>query len=28
VTGASKMSLRVQLESAAMPWKLRFGRRP
>jgi dolichol-phosphate mannosyltransferase len=27
VTGASKMSLRVQLESAAMPWKLRFGRR-
>jgi dolichol-phosphate mannosyltransferase len=28
VAGASKMSLRVQLESAAMPWKLRFGRRP
>jgi dolichol-phosphate mannosyltransferase len=28
VSGASKMSLRVQLESAAMPWKLRFGRRP
>jgi dolichol-phosphate mannosyltransferase len=28
VTGASKMSLRVQLESAAMPWKLRLGRRP
>ncbi|HYJ75693.1 MAG TPA: polyprenol monophosphomannose synthase [Kineosporiaceae bacterium] len=27
VAGASKMSLRVQLESAAMPWKLRFGRR-
>jgi dolichol-phosphate mannosyltransferase len=26
VAGASKMSLRVQLESAAMPWKLRFGR--
>jgi dolichol-phosphate mannosyltransferase len=26
--GASKMSLRVQLESAAMPWRLRFGRRP
>jgi len=24
--GASKMSLRVQLESALMPWKLRFGR--
>jgi dolichol-phosphate mannosyltransferase len=28
VAGASKMSLRVQLESAAMPWKLRFGKRP
>jgi dolichol-phosphate mannosyltransferase len=27
VAGASKMSLRVQLESAAMPWKLRFGKR-
>jgi dolichol-phosphate mannosyltransferase len=27
VHGASKMSLRVQLESALMPWKLRFGRR-
>ncbi|WP_432834204.1 polyprenol monophosphomannose synthase [Dactylosporangium sp. CA-092794] len=26
--GASKMSLRVQLESALMPWKLRFGARP
>ncbi|WP_067886829.1 polyprenol monophosphomannose synthase [Nocardia vaccinii] len=24
--GASKMSLKVQLESAAMPWKLLFGR--
>lgn len=24
--GASKMSLRVQLESALMPWKLRFGK--
>jgi dolichol-phosphate mannosyltransferase len=28
VHGASKMSLRVQVESALMPWKLRFGRRP
>ena len=27
VRGASKMSLRVQLESAALPWRLRFGRR-
>jgi dolichol-phosphate mannosyltransferase len=27
VAGASKMSLRVQLESALMPWRLRFGRR-
>ncbi|MER7185103.1 polyprenol monophosphomannose synthase [Streptomyces hyaluromycini] len=27
VKGASKMSLRVQLESALTPWKLRFGRR-
>jgi dolichol-phosphate mannosyltransferase len=26
VAGASKMSLSVQLESAAMPWRLRFGR--
>jgi dolichol-phosphate mannosyltransferase len=26
VAGASKMSLKVQLESAAMPWRLRFGR--
>ncbi|MEV6927799.1 polyprenol monophosphomannose synthase [Dactylosporangium sp. NPDC051485] len=26
--GASKMSLKVQLESALMPWKLIFGRRP
>jgi dolichol-phosphate mannosyltransferase len=26
VHGASKMSLRVQLESALMPWRLRFGR--
>ncbi|WP_040745464.1 polyprenol monophosphomannose synthase [Nocardia transvalensis] len=25
-TGDSKMSLKVQLESAAMPWKLLFGR--
>lgn len=25
--GASKMSLKVQLESAAMPWKLLFGRK-
>ncbi|GGP76626.1 dolichyl-phosphate beta-D-mannosyltransferase [Saccharothrix coeruleofusca] len=24
--GVSKMTLKVQLESAAMPWKLRFGR--
>ena len=24
--GASKMSLKVQLESALMPWKLLFGR--
>ena len=26
--GASKMSHKVQLESALMPWKLRFGKRP
>jgi dolichol-phosphate mannosyltransferase len=26
VHGASKMSLRVQVESALMPWRLRFGR--
>ncbi|GAA2366111.1 polyprenol monophosphomannose synthase [Dactylosporangium salmoneum] len=26
--GASKMSLKVQMESALMPWKLLFGRRP
>jgi dolichol-phosphate mannosyltransferase len=26
--GVSKMSLAVQLESALVPWKLRFGRRP
>jgi dolichol-phosphate mannosyltransferase len=26
VHGASKMTLRVQLESALMPWRLRFGR--
>lgn len=25
--GASKMSLKVQLESALMPWKLRFGKK-
>jgi dolichol-phosphate mannosyltransferase len=24
--GASKMSLNVQLESAVMPWRLRFGK--
>ncbi|WP_217553722.1 polyprenol monophosphomannose synthase [Streptomyces sp. GbtcB6] len=27
VNGTSKMSIRVQLESALTPWKLRFGRR-
>jgi dolichol-phosphate mannosyltransferase len=28
IHGASKMTLRVQLESALMPWRLRFGRHP
>jgi dolichol-phosphate mannosyltransferase len=26
--GASKMTMKVQMESAAMPWKLLFGRKP
>jgi dolichol-phosphate mannosyltransferase len=26
--GASKMTLKVQMESAAMPWKLLFGKKP
>ena len=26
--GASKMTLAVQIESALMPWRLRFGRKP